>query len=424
MLEIARTLVEAGHETWCVGGAVRDALLGIRHLDWDLATAARPKQVQRLFRRTVPVGIRFGTVGVIDRAGQMHEVTTFRRDVHTDGRHAEVEFGVSLQDDLARRDFTINAMAWDPIGERFEDPFDGEGDLARGLVRAVGTAEARFEEDRLRALRAIRFAARFGFAIEPATWAAIVASAPQMGRLSAERVKQELDKTMEQVERPSEALGRWQESGAFATLLPELASGGERGFAAVDALPRAPMRTRPLRRTLRFAAMLSSLDATALSRTLVNLKCSNLERKTVIALLTPWRDIGDTVGAQLMHDDAPTDLAVRQWVARIGRLRVAAFSRLAAAHWCADMARGLPAPAPRAWRQLHRRMLETAFRDPLEVGDLAIDGDELRRQAVAAGPELGRVLHALVGWVVEDPARNTRPQLLEAARSFAAAPSP
>jgi tRNA nucleotidyltransferase (CCA-adding enzyme) len=122
VLDIARTLHRAGYETWCVGGAVRDALLGISHLDWDLATAARPEVVRKLFRRTVPVGLQFGTVGVLDAAGHMHEVTTFRRDVRTDGRHAEVEFGVSLDDDLARRDFTINAIAWDPIGRAARRP--------------------------------------------------------------------------------------------------------------------------------------------------------------------------------------------------------------------------------------------------------------------------------------------------------------
>src|SRR5690606_16140696 len=111
---IARRLEEAGYQTWCVGGAVRDALLGIRNLDWDLATAAPPQEVRRLFRRTVPVGIEFGTVGVLDDDGRMHEVTTFRRDIKTDGRHAVVEFGASLDDDLARRDFTINAIAYSP----------------------------------------------------------------------------------------------------------------------------------------------------------------------------------------------------------------------------------------------------------------------------------------------------------------------
>src|SRR5215831_14154773 len=219
VLEIAGRLEDAGFEAWCVGGAVRDALLGHPHLDWDLATSATPDQMRDVFgpRRCIPVGIEFGTVGVLDREGKMHEVTTFRRDVKTDGRHAEVEFGASLDDDLARRDFTINAIAYSPSSQEIRDPFDGRGDLARRLVRAVGDADARMREDRLRALRAIRFAARFDFSIDPSTRRALEASAPHLGRLSAERVKQELDKTMEQVECPSRALRLWRDTGAFET---------------------------------------------------------------------------------------------------------------------------------------------------------------------------------------------------------------
>src|SRR5436309_7711244 len=136
VLEIARRLEREGFEAWCVGGAVRDAMLGHRHLDWDLATSATPDEVRAVFgkRRTIPVGIQFGTVGVLDEAGTMHEVTTFRRDVRTDGRHAEVEFGVSLEDDLARRDFTINAIAYSPTREELRDPFHGQRDLKAGLV--------------------------------------------------------------------------------------------------------------------------------------------------------------------------------------------------------------------------------------------------------------------------------------------------
>jgi tRNA nucleotidyltransferase (CCA-adding enzyme) len=200
--EIAHALEQAGFETWCVGGAVRDALLGLPHLDWDLATSATPPQVKRTFRRTIPVGEQFGTIGVLDRHGRLHEVTTFRRDVQTDGRHAVVEFGASLDEDLARRDFTINAIAYSPSTERLHDPFKGRDDLSHGVVRAVGQARERMVEDRLRALRALRFAGRFGFRIEPATWAAIVDSAPFLSRLSRERVKQELEKSMEQVAVP------------------------------------------------------------------------------------------------------------------------------------------------------------------------------------------------------------------------------
>jgi tRNA nucleotidyltransferase (CCA-adding enzyme) len=191
--EIAATLEKAGFETWCVGGAIRDALLGHPHLDWDLATAAKPQDVQKLFKRTVPVGIEFGTLGVLDADNVMHEVTTFRKDVQTDGRHAVVEFGVSLDDDLARRDFTINAIAYSPKTGEIRDPFGGQKDIEKKIIRAVGDPRERMREDRLRALRAIRFAARFGFEIEPATWAAIVESAPDMKRLSAERVKQEIE---------------------------------------------------------------------------------------------------------------------------------------------------------------------------------------------------------------------------------------
>src|SRR2546421_5303377 len=159
VLEIAQRLEQEVYEAWCVGGAVRDAILGHPHLDWDLATSATPDQVRAIFgkRRTIPVGIQFGTVGVLDREGTLHEVTTFRRDVQTDGRHAVVEFGASLDEDLARRDFTINAIAYSPSKNEMRDPYNGRIDLQEKLIRAVGDPRERMREDRLRALRAIRF---------------------------------------------------------------------------------------------------------------------------------------------------------------------------------------------------------------------------------------------------------------------------
>src|SRR2546422_1069669 len=129
VLRIAKKLEDAGYETWCVGGAIRDNLLGLENHDFDLTTAAPPDEVRRLFKRTVPVGIEHGTVAVLDQRGTPHEVTTFRKDIRTDGRHAVVEFGVSLMDDLARRDYTINAIAYHPIAHRWQDPFEGAADL-------------------------------------------------------------------------------------------------------------------------------------------------------------------------------------------------------------------------------------------------------------------------------------------------------
>jgi tRNA nucleotidyltransferase (CCA-adding enzyme) len=191
VLEIARTLESAGYEAWCVGGALRDALLGHPHSDYDFATSATPAQVMTLFRHTAPVGEKYGTVGVLDRRRVLHEVTTFRRDVTTDGRHAVVAYGVSLDEDLARRDFTINAIAYHPLRREWHDPFGGRSDLDRRIVRAVGDPTQRFREDYLRILRCLRFAARCGFAIEPATWAAAVEAGPGLAQLSAERVRDE-----------------------------------------------------------------------------------------------------------------------------------------------------------------------------------------------------------------------------------------
>ena len=189
VVAIARRLEEAGHEAWCVGGAVRDSLLGGEQKDFDLATSATPEQVQRLFKRTVAVGVKYGTVGVFDSERVLHEVTTFRHDVRTDGRHAEVAFGVSLDEDLARRDFTVNAIAYHPLRAEWKDPFGGAEDLGSRRLRAVGDPAARFREDYLRVLRALRFAARLDFVIDPPTWEAACAAAGGLGQLWAERAR-------------------------------------------------------------------------------------------------------------------------------------------------------------------------------------------------------------------------------------------
>jgi tRNA nucleotidyltransferase (CCA-adding enzyme) len=414
VLEIADRLEDAGFEAWCVGGAIRDALLGHQHLDWDLATSATPAQVRELFgaKRTIPVGVEFGTVGVLDRANKMHEVTTFRRDVKTDGRHAEVEFGVSLEDDLARRDFTINAIAYSPRLREVRDPFDGQGDLARRIVRAVGDADARMREDRLRALRAIRFASRFGFSIDAPTRAAIAASAPYLGRLSPERVKQELDKTMEQVARPSTALSVWQSTGAFATLIPALATVSAEALSIPDYLAMPGLATRPGRRVLRFAGLLSALSAKDAVNVMTQLRGSRHELQAVELLVGRWQSVGSEMGAA-MSTTTPSDGQVRRWVSKVGRLQIGAFMRLASAVWAAARAAGRTAPTQGAANALYRRMLESAFRDPLDLGGLAVDGDELRRAGIPAGPGLGKILHALLDAVIEDPARNTADWLLQ-----------
>ncbi|MEJ7810870.1 MAG: CCA tRNA nucleotidyltransferase [Gemmatimonadaceae bacterium] len=419
ILSIARRLREAGFETWCVGGAVRDALLGQPHLDWDLATRATPAEVQSLFRRTVPVGVEFGTVGVLDDEGVMHEVTTFRRDVRTDGRHAEVEFGGSLDDDLARRDFTVNAIAYEPHTGELRDPFEGRADLERGVIRAVGDPDQRMREDRLRALRAIRFAARFGFRIEGATWDAIVRSAPHLGRLSPERVQQELDKTMRQANKAGRALQLWRESGALATLIPPLAAVSDVTLRSLDVLPR-PLRTvHDRRRVHRLTALFADVPAKEAERSLRALRFSNVEVTWIAQTLAKWQGVSDDLARAMAGVEATPGL-VRRWVASVGRLRVPAVWRLAAARHAASLERDAGV-APGGWGPVHslyRRALLSAARDPVELADLAVDGDDLRAAGVPAGRLLGQILGQLLDEVVEEPSRNTRDWLLARAAAL------
>ena len=415
VLEIADALERAGYEAWCVGGAVRDALLGHPHLDWDLATSARPADVQRLFKRTVAVGIEHGTVGVLDRHGRMHEVTTFRRDVKTDGRHAEVEFGVSLDDDLARRDFTINAMAWSTSRQELRDPFGGQRDLGAQLLRAVGDPEARMREDRLRALRAIRFSARLDFRIEPDTWRAVEGSARDMHRLSAERIRQELEKTMAQVRRPSEALSLWRLSGIADAVLPPLMRVSELALRSTDQLAMPGLAGRPQRALNRLTALFVELGAEPVRATMKALRASNADVRWLSDVAERWAKVGGPMEAALREGDAEPRL-VRRWVATIGRTRVGAVARVAAARWAAARALGQPAPTAAQVRALHRRMLHAAWREPVELSDLAVDGGDLLEAGIASGPAVGRMLSALHELVLEDPARNTVAGLLAEAR--------
>ena len=424
VLEITRDLERAGFEVWCVGGAVRDAILGHGHLDWDLATSATPDQVRAVFgrRRTIPVGIAFGTVGVLDSSGVLHEVTTFRRDVKTDGRHAEVEFGASLDEDLARRDFTINAVAYSPTRHVVHDPFGGRVDLDRRVVRAVGEASQRMREDRLRALRGIRFASRLGFDLEPETWAAIVESAPHLTRLSAERVRQELEKTMDQVGRPSGALRRWRDAGALGVLMPQL-SLSEEVLAALDCAAQPGPARRPGRRLVRLAVLFSELDGAQTSRLATRLRFSKQETQWLAMLVETWRALDHELAHTLAGGNV-TDTQVRRWVARIGRMNLGAFFRVASARWRAREGRGdgTDVPAARAVQRLYRRSLRVALTEPVDLRDLAVDGDDLRAAGITPGPGLGKILSALLEEVLADPRKNTREGLLDLARAMNAEP--
>jgi tRNA nucleotidyltransferase (CCA-adding enzyme) len=400
--DIAARLRESGHEVWFVGGAVRDTIFEVAHGrlpvragDFDIATSARPEQVQAIFRRTVPVGIEHGTVAVLDPKGGAHEVTTFRRDVKTDGRHAEVEFGVSLEDDLARRDFTINAIAVHPDTGELRDPFGGRADLAAGLVRAVGDPATRFREDRLRVLRGLRFAAAFGFTVEPATWLALCASAGDLERLSRERLRDEWIKTLA-TSTPSVAVGLWRTAGVLAPVWPELASLPAHAEGWLDAVtPREPVLVTAAALSYTAAAQQHSrTDAQRTARDAMRrMKFSNQEiarvEQVVAALADALPDVRDAV-------------ALRRWIARHRAV-------------AQDAAGAMPAARPD--RERFRASVESILGSgvPLGLGDLAVTGEDLKAAGLVAGPKLGQTLRRLLDIVLDDPSQNTKERLLELA---------
>ena len=383
VVAIARRLEDAGHETWCVGGAVRDTLLGDEQKDFDLATSARPDQVQALFRHTVAVGVKYGTVGVFDSERVLHEVTTFRHDVRTDGRHAEVAYGVSLDEDLARRDFTVNAVAYHPLRGEWRDPFGGVDDLERRRLRAVGDPTARFREDYLRVLRALRFAARLDFAIEPDTWEAACAAASGLDQLSAERVRDEWFKGLGTTRSLRRLISLWRKSGAAGVWLPHLWSAEELEAWTGD---DAPARRDPVVLT----ALCCHEPVAALSR----LRVSNAELARAAALVAgpiepagmTTRDVRRWLAAV---DDAADDLA-ELWTLR----RALPFP------WAAEVA------AVRGTGAALRR------------GDLAVSGQDLMAAGVPAGPAIGQVLERLLALVVDDPTLNERDALLARAKEI------
>ena len=272
----------AGHAAYAVGGCVRDSLLGLDPHDWDLCTSARPEQVMALFgeEKCIPTGLQHGTV-TVKQGGRLYETTTFRTEgAYSDGRHPDaVCFVPDVREDLARRDFTINAMAYS-AEEGLIDPFGGRDDLAAHRVRAVGEPERRFEEDALRILRLYRFAARFGFAIDPATGAAARALGPHLDCVSAERIQEELLKLLA-APRP----GSYLEPAVLAVILPELEP--EKQPERFAELCRTIDRIEPTAENVpaRLAALLCPLGEAGARKALRKLKCANALTDEVTTLV-------------------------------------------------------------------------------------------------------------------------------------------
>ena len=382
---VLERLISSGHEAWLVGGGVRDLLRGQDPKDWDIATDAVPEQVVKLFRRVVPTGIAHGTVTVLVPGGQV-EVTTFRAEsAYLDGRRPEsVAFHRDLVADLARRDFTINALAFDPVGSRFRDPFGGQEDLARRRVRCVGVAAERFGEDGLRPLRAVRFATVLEFALDPETEAAIPGALPVFDKVALERRRDELLKLLlaPGVVRGLELLRR---TGLLQRLLPELDEQGDpERIARVD-------RAAPVLE-VRLAALLMGLTQVE----------SALDRLRLPA------NVVETVRALLGHPLPPeastwSDAELRRWLVRLGPER-----------W--ELARGLArASGADPDGALGERLAAiVAARPPLSAKDLALNGTQIMKSlGIGPSPAVGEATRFLLEAVLDRPELNT-PEHLQA----------
>ena len=434
-------LAAGGHRAVLVGGSVRDVLLGrAPHDVLDVATDRTPDEVMALFPRVEPVGIAFGTVMIL-ADGVRLECTTFRREGgYADARHPDaVVFTRDLEPDLARRDLTVNAMAWDPAESRLADPFGGLADLERGVLRAVGDPGARFREDALRPVRVARFAATLGMTPEPETRAALGTVKAEAARVAPERVRVELEKTMAAA-RPSIGLDLLREADLLDLWMPELAACvgvPQNRYHEHDVYVHSLLTcdAAPVEKPwVRWAALLhdlgkpatranegpdatfyghAELGASLADRMLERLRFSNDERARIVHLVR-----------EHMFDYRPewSDAALRRWLRRVSLDAVADLFDLRIADVIANPRSGA---LPGNLEEMRRRIESLlAVHPALSVRDLAIDGrDVMRAGGLPPGPAVGRLLALLLEDVTEHPEHNDREWLLARLRSLIAAPA-
>lgn len=386
----------AGHAAYAVGGCVRDSLLGQTPHDWDLCTSATPEQVLELFGEAhcIPTGLQHGTV-TVKHGGELYEITTFRTEgAYSDGRHPDhVAFVPDVKEDLARRDFTINAMAYN-AEEGLIDPFGGQSDLAAGIVRAVGEPQRRFEEDALRILRLYRFAARFSFAIDPATGQAARALCRHLDCVSEERIAEELSRLL-----AAPAPGAYLEAEVLAVIFPELeAAELPESRRILDALEPG-MEHVPVR----LAALLCPLGEAGARAALKRLKCSNALTGTVATLVRE---------AAAGMPGAALTLTARRFLSRYDLATITDLTALCSARHPEQ------AEAFAALQQEAARLVETNA--CCRINQLAVNGRDLMDAGIRPGPGLRRVLDALLEQVLTGQLPNEKAALLAAAAQVAA----
>jgi tRNA nucleotidyltransferase (CCA-adding enzyme) len=432
---ICARLADARHRGWIVGGCVRDLLRGQKVSDWDIATDARPEQVMKLFPRVIPTGIDHGTVTVLVR-GVAYEVTTLRGETtYSDGRRPDsVVFVDDIAADLARRDFTFNAIAIDPLIPALIDPWNGQEDLAAGVLRAVGDPVQRFSEDGLRVLRAARFAATLECAIEPRTFAAIEPTLATYRKVSAERVRDEWMKTMK-ARKPSTAFEVMRKTGILGVTMPEMLEsvGVEQNrhhaydvwnhaLACLDACQGdAPLRIAALLHDIAKPRTRARSDKTndytfynhekvgaeMVGPILDRLRFSNDEKGRIASLVK---------NHLVCYSDEWSDAAVRRWIQRVSPERLEDLYALNRADLLGK-GRDVTQDLGGLERLKERVAAELAARHALSTRDLAVDGkDVMRELGLKPSRRVGEVMETLLEKVVDDPSLNDRETLLRLIR--------
>lgn len=396
--QILNILENDGNQAFIVGGCVRDSILGVRPKDWDITTSALPMQVKSLFKRTVDTGIKHGTVTVL-MGGAAYEVTTYRIDGdYADGRHPDsVEFSLNLTDDLKRRDFTINAMAYN-LHTGLVDEFDGTGDLKRGIIRCVGDAGERFTEDALRMMRAVRFCAQLGFDIEPSTYSAIERMSEGIAKVSMERIHDELGKTL--LSDNPDYVKKLCDTGLTKHVLPVLDSIlSDRKCSSTLGLLRRSQKSI----ILRYAALYNAVPYETAGSELKAMKLDNNTINTVTKLIKLSK-----VGIE------ETEPAVREAIHMYGR----EFIPLMITHQqtiidAKEDFTGITMSSAHKHIGVIKRFYDAIMErgDCISVKDLDIDGNDLMELGIS-GPRIGETLNKLLHIVMENPRLNDKATLI------------
>lgn len=443
IIHIISTIEKAGFEAWVVGGCVRDLFLGRKPKDWDITTNATPEMLQSLFENTFYTNT-FGTVGIVldgeeDESLKIVEATPYRTEgPYSDARRPDaVIFSTHIEDDLKRRDFTVNAFAYNPTNGKLLDLFDGAGDVANGVIRAVGNPRKRFMEDALRILRAVRIAAELNFTIEEGTERAMQDAAPQLAKISQERIRDEFVRIINSTQ-PKNALELAQRLGILSFIVPEL----ERGIGVeqnqahsydvyehnLRALQHAADKSWSFQ--VRISALLHDIGKPAARRRSEEkndwtfhgheVVGAKMTKKILERLKFSRETIDTTQNLVRWHmffsdPDKVTLSAVRRIISNVGKEHVENLINL---RICDRIGTGRPKEQPFRLRK-YQAMIAQALKDPISVTMLALDGKQLMDVTrEKPGPRLGWMLHALLEEVLDDSAKNTKEYLAERAQEL------